>query len=156
MRMRIVLLGAAVVVVAVAAAFALDVIRPGAATPAQVVAARQAAMFSNAGLFGDIKAKAAAGSIKGIAVNARALMVIGAAVPTLLTDRYMDAYPPGYKFFFKGGPIADIEDKAQGFINAAEALAVAADKGDTASIDGLSNALFASCGMCHASYRGAM
>jgi hypothetical protein len=156
MRKRIALLVLAVIVLAMAAGSALDAIRPGSATPAQIVQARQAAMFWNIASFGEIKAKAAAGNVKGIAVNARGMMVAGAVIPTVLTDRFMDAYPPGYKFYFKGGDAADIADKAQGFINAAEALAIAADKGDTASIEPLTNALFASCGACHASYRGSM
>jgi hypothetical protein len=138
----------------IAGAYALEALKPGLATPAQTVLARKALMQANFANYGDAKAKVAAANVKAVAVNARSMMVFGGVMPTLLTDAYADAYAPGAKFYFKGGAAADIAVKAQAFVDAAEAWAIAADKGDAASMDSLSTALFATCGACHATFRG--
>jgi cytochrome c556 len=156
MRRKIILLSSIAIAIGVAGAFALDALKPGSESPAQVVLVRKAAMQSNAIAFGDIKAKSSAGNVKAISANARGMAVTGAVLPLLFKDQSRDSYPAGYKFFFKGGSLDDFTVKAQAFSDAAGALALAAEKGDAAALDSPVNSLSASCGACHAAYRGSM
>ena len=154
MNRRMWILAAAVALLASVGVFALDVLSPGDSPPARLVLARKAAMqaiFANAG---DMNAKLAAGNIKGIAVNARSMAVIGTFLPTAFSGTYLDAYPAGYKFFFKGGPIADFQAKAQVFVTAVETIATLAAKEDKAGVEAQLGTLGGACGACHALYRG--
>lgn len=154
MRQKVFVTGAIALALAVVGIYALDALKPGEESPAQIVLVRKAGMQSNLANYGDLRAKTAAGNVKPVAVNAHSMMVFGSLIPTLFTETFPDAYPEGSKFFFKGGPAADLAEKAQAFVDAAGALATAADAGDPAALDPLVGGLFASCGACHAAYRG--
>jgi hypothetical protein len=154
MNKRFAVLIAGVALAAGFGAFALDALKPGEEEPAGFVLARKAAMQSNAANFAEIRAKAKAGDIKAIAVNARSMAVMDCFVPLAFGDTYMADYPEGYNYFFKGGDPADIQAKAQDLVSAVEALAGVAEAGDRAGVDAKIAAVLPSCGACHTLYRG--
>jgi hypothetical protein len=145
---------AGLLIIAVVGAYALDVLKPGAATPAQLVLARKTGMRSFAANVADIKAKTAAGSLKAIAANAQSIVAVGTIVPLVFTDTYSAAYPAPNKFFFKGATADEFNAHIQPLVDAAEKLASFAGSEDKAGIDAQTASLQAACGACHGNYRG--
>jgi cytochrome c556 len=140
--------------ISAAAAFATDVVTPGA-TPSQVVAARKLAMGANGALAGDMQAKLTAGNVKQVAADARAMAAIAALMPLVFTETYTDVYPvQGSKFFFKEGAAEDFAALAGGLNTAAEALAKIAESGDRAAASAQFGKIGAACGACHGEFRG--
>ncbi len=157
MNKRIVLALAAVLLLCFAAGTlaALDVVVPGQATPAQVVAARKSAMMANAMNAGDLSAKLTAGNIKAMAANAQALASLGAFFPVAFAEVYPEAYPvAGSKFFFKSGPKERFPALAQAFTTAAEDLAKLAENESKDGVTAQLPKLLGACGACHAVFRG--
>jgi hypothetical protein len=147
----------AVILLGVAAEqlLATDVLLPGSSAPAQVVAARKYAMVAIGGLVGDIKAKIGAGSLKAVSASARAMASLATFLPLVFNETYAELYPvEGSKFFYKGATIPAIAARAGELSAAAEQLARLADGGDKAGVDAQSNQVLASCGACHAPFRG--
>jgi len=136
------------------AVFAIDAVAPGS-TPLQVVTARKAIMQANNALVADARAKLAAGTIKVIAANGRAIAATAASVSLLLTDAYSSVYPVGAsRFFFRGGAVADVRNAAQGLVTAAEDLVKFADADDKANAEAQIAKVQAACGACHGAFRG--
>ena len=137
------------------AAFAIDALLPNDATPLQVVVVRKSAMQANNALLGDAKAKLAAGTIKTISPNAKAIAAIAAMLPHVFTDTFSSVYPVGgSKMFFKGGAVADFRNAAQVLLTAAEDLVKFADADDKANAETQIGKVQASCGACHGTFRG--
>jgi cytochrome c556 len=157
MNKRIVLaLGAALLLCfAAGTLMAIDIVVPGQATPAQVVAARKFAMMANAVNAGDLSAKLTAGNIKAMAANARALAALGAYFPVAFAEAYPEAYPvAGSKYFFKSGPMDQFQALAQSFTTAAEELLKLAEKESKDGVTAQMPKLFGACNACHAVFRG--
>jgi len=157
MNKRIVLSLAAVLLLCFAAGTlaAIEVVVPGQATPAQVVAARKFAMVANAVNAGDLNAKLTAGNIKAMAVNARSLAALGAFFPVAFAEAYPEVYPvPGSKYFFKNGPMNQFRELAQSFTTSAEELANQAEKESKDGVTAQMPKLFGACNACHAVFRG--
>ena len=154
MKRRTFLLAFGLLTTAAVGLFALDVIKPGQGSPASYVLVRKAAMATNISNFVDMSSKLTAGDIKGIAADANSMAVIMALVPAAFGDVYLDAYPAGSAFFFKGGPSADFLAKAQALVTASESIATMADNEDKAGIEAQLAGLDALCTACHVLYRG--
>jgi hypothetical protein len=154
MKRRVFLLAFGLLVMTAVGLFALDVIKPGQGSPAAYVLARKAAMATNISNFIDMSAKLTAGDIKGIAADANSMAVIMALVPAAFGDVYLDAYPVGSAYFFKGGPSADFLAKAQALVTAAENIATLADNEDRAGVEAQLAGLDGLCTACHVGYRG--
>jgi hypothetical protein len=134
---------------------AIDVLVPGEATPVQVVAARKYAMVANAVNAGDLNAKLAAGNIKAMAANARALAALGALLPMAYAEPYPEAYPmAGSKFSFKPGSMGEFQSLAQTFATAAEELLKQAEMESKDGVAAQLPKLLGACGACHAVFRG--
>ncbi len=148
-------LAVVVLLLAGTGALALDILVPGASTPAQVVSIRKYVMMTNGANTGDLRAKAGSGAIKAAAANARAIAALGSLLPPLFTDAYSAVYPvQGSRYFYKAGAPSDFQAAARNLVSAAEELVAAADKEDKAAVDAQAGRLQASCGACHAAFRG--
>jgi hypothetical protein len=135
---------------------AMDIVVPGKAAPAQVVAVRKFAMVTSVAMLGDLNAKLNAGAIKAMAANARGLATTGAFLPLVFEQPSTEAYPvAGSKFMFKPGSMDDFLAKAQAFATAAEELFKLADKEDKDGVTAQLPKLQGTCGSCHAVFRGA-
>ena len=154
-RIALALAGALLLCFAAGTLAALDVVVPGQATPAQVVAARKSGMMANAMNAGDLSAKLTAGNIKAMAANAQALASLGAFFPVAFAEAYPEAYPvAGSKFFFKSGPKEQFPALAQVFTTAAEDLAKLAEKESKDGVSAQMPKLLGACNACHAVFRG--
>ncbi len=149
------LMGALLLCLAAGTLAALDVVVPGQATPAQVVAARKFAMMANAMNAGDLNAKLSAGNIKAMAADAQSMASVGAFLPVAFAEAYPEVYPvAGSKFFFKSGSKEQFQALAQTFTTTAEDLAKLAEKESKDAVAAQMPKLLGACGACHAVFRG--
>jgi hypothetical protein len=134
---------------------AIDIVVPGQATPAQVVAARKYGMMAYAVNAGDLNAKLAAGNLKAMGANARALAAIGAMLPVAYAEPYPEAYPmAGSKFSFKPGSMDEFHALAQAFTTSAEELLKQAEMESKDGVTAQLPKLLGGCGACHKAFRG--
>jgi cytochrome c556 len=139
---------------AAGAASSLAAAEVDGASPAQVIAARQAAFRLSAGNFGLIKAAAEAGADpKTLAGPARGLARWAKTIPNV--------FPAGTQLGVAGSNAkpeiwtnrADFDSRAAAYAAAATALADAAQTGDKAAVLEKWKAVGGTCGGCHTPYR---
>jgi cytochrome c556 len=125
---------------------------PAGPSPAETVAARQAAFNLTAATFGGMKpALESGGDVKGLSFGARGIARWAAALPTMFpagSDLPTDRARP--EIWLNK---ADFDLKAAAFTAAATALADAAQANDKAAAASAYGALGKTCGGCHDPYR---
>ena len=121
-------------------------------SPAEVVAARQAAFNLSASTFGAMRgAVESGGEVKPLAFGARGLARWAEALPTMFPDG--TELPASRALPAVWQDRAGFDTRAAAFQAATASLSAAAQAGDKAAFAAAYKAVGESCGSCHDSYR---
>lgn len=130
-----------------------QVLKPGD-TGRAVIDARKNIMRANGASFGDLRGKAGAGNIKGIAGDAAAIAANAAIMPILWEKAYSGSYTSNDRILYKEGNWNDFVSAAQNLMNEAETLAkLAREEASADAINAQIGKMGGACGACHNNFR---